>query len=140
LTQQLILVRGLPGSGKSTLAQSLAAVHVEADMYFITEAGDYCFEPSKLGDAHLWCLTQTQRHLNAGNDVVVSNTFVQYWEMKPYLNLAEKLGVECRIICCVGNFDSLHNIDNQTQTRMKKKWQKCQWLNQEIHQPLATYK
>lgn len=140
LAQQLILVRGLPGSGKSTLAQSMDAVHVEADMYFIMDNGDYCFESSKLKYAHEWCLKQAKLNLRAGRNVVVSNTFVQYWELKPYLDLAEHLDVEYRIICCVGSFGSLHNIDHKTQTKMKNKWQKCQWLHQEIYQPLAKQK
>lgn len=39
---KLILIRGLPGSGKSTLAETMTGFeHLEADMFFIDEKGDY---------------------------------------------------------------------------------------------------
>jgi len=56
---QLTLIRGLPGSGKSTLAKTMvepkAAVHLEADMFFMSESGEYCYQQSKVKAAHAWC-------------------------------------------------------------------------------------
>jgi predicted kinase len=136
LPQHLILIRGLPGAGKSTLARSMNLVHLEADMYFMHN-GKYNFDASKLAQAHQWCLNQTKLNLRAGKNVVVANTFIRYWEIKPYIELAKAEKIESNIICCVGNFRSVHDIDTDTLNKMVKNWQKCQWLKQEIYQPLV---
>jgi len=94
--KQLFLLRGLPGSGKSTLAKSLMNAqtgHVEADMFFMKN-GEYKFDGAKLKDAHEWCRKEAEDFMGPyGFDtVIVSNTFTQEWEMKPYYELAEKYG------------------------------------------------
>ena len=90
--KELFLLRGLPGSGKSTLAESLGGSHMEADKYFTYE-GKYEFDVTKLKDAHDWCQNAVRVFMeNKSKRVVVSNTFTQEWEMKPYFNLAEKHG------------------------------------------------
>ena len=95
--KELILLRGLPGSGKSTLAKSIGGIHIEADQYFM-ENGEYKFDATKIKLAHNYCQTHTQawmqmdgEQVNA-NRIIVSNTFTQEWEMKPYFELAEKYG------------------------------------------------
>ena len=90
--KELFLLRGLPGSGKSTLAESLGGSHMEADKYFTYE-GKYEFDVTKLKDAHDWCQNAVRVFMeNKTKRVVVSNTFTQEWEMKPYFDLAEKHG------------------------------------------------
>jgi len=90
--KELFLLRGLPGSGKSTLAESLGGQHMEADKYFTYE-GKYEFDVTKLKDAHDWCQNAVRVFMeNKSKRVVVSNTFTQEWEMKPYFDLAEKHG------------------------------------------------
>ena len=90
--KELFLLRGLPGSGKSTLAKSLGGKHLEADMYFIDSEGEYKFDADKLKRAHNWCQSNTELAMALGEKIVVSNTFTQEWEMKPYFELAEKYG------------------------------------------------
>ena len=95
--KKLLLLRGCPGSGKSTLAESLASgvgsAHFEADMFFVKD-GEYKFDASKLKEAHEWCRKETERYMkpHGFDTVIVSNTFTQEWEMKPYYELAEKYG------------------------------------------------
>ena len=101
--KELFLLRGLPGSGKSTLAKSLGGKHIEADMFFMKD-GEYQFDFTKLKDAHRWCQNSVEEamtwdenpeieFLSAGvSRIVVSNTFTQEWEMKPYYDLATKYG------------------------------------------------
>lgn len=135
MSQKLILIRGLPGSGKSTLAKTLDALHIEADMYFITRDGEYCFDAAKLPKAHQWCEQQATELLREGFSVVVSNTFVQYWEMKPYVEMAHQRNIELMIICCVGKFASIHDVAPQTIKKMRKNWQACEWLAQQDYLP-----
>ena len=89
--KELFLLRGLPGSGKSTLANSIGVTHLEADMYFMKD-DVYNFDVTKLKDAHQWCQSECERAMGWNLRVVVSNTFTQEWEMKPYFELAEKYG------------------------------------------------
>jgi predicted kinase len=95
--KELFLLRGLPGSGKSTLAKSLDGIHVEADQFFMV-GGEYKFDASKLREAHNSCLTRVKSYMYifSGNSkserIIVSNTFTQEWEMKPYFDIANEYG------------------------------------------------
>jgi predicted kinase len=121
---ELILIRGIPGSGKSTLAQSLDFdVHFEADMYFINDAGEYCYDPSKIKDAHEWCQRMTHAALSKGQIVVVSNTFVTRSEMAPYFEMAEAFGIYPRIIEATGRWLNTHNVPESVIDAMLKKWE-----------------
>lgn len=66
--------------------------HKEADMYFIDGEGNYNFKPTQIKDAHDWCQEEVEFLMKYEHNVVVSNTFTQEWEMKPYYELAEKYG------------------------------------------------
>ena len=95
--KELFLLRGLPGSGKSTLAKSLDGIHIEADQFFMT-GDEYRFDATKLKEAHNNCLTRVKSYMyiysskDTSERLIVSNTFTQQWEMKPYFDLAEKNG------------------------------------------------
>jgi predicted kinase len=95
--KELMLIRGCSGAGKSTLAKSIGGVHFEADMYFMKD-GEYQFDVTRLKDAHQWCQNSVETVMKGwgdvlpANKVVVSNTFTQEWEMKPYFDLAKKYG------------------------------------------------
>jgi predicted kinase len=93
----LFIVRGIPGSGKSTFAKTLGGKHFETDNFFMVD-GEYKFDVTKLKAAHEWCQNSvnTAMILNITTDlnstIVVSNTFTQEWEMKPYFDMAETYG------------------------------------------------
>ena len=91
----LYIVRGIPGSGKSTFAKSLGRTHFEADMFFMKD-GVYKFDVSKIKEAHKWCQDSVNTAMILNNTsglnetIVVSNTFTQEWEMKPYFEMADQ--------------------------------------------------
>lgn len=123
----LTIIRGLPGSGKSTLARKLAdntdrTMHVEADQFF-EQGGHYKFDASQLGIAHADCLMRTRTALEAGIHVYVANTFTQRGEYRPYLALAEGLGVAVQVIDVHGEFGSIHNVPDAVITRMRNRWE-----------------
>lgn len=126
MTLKLTLIRGLPGSGKSTLAKSFDSNHYEADMYFIDDNGCYEFQPQEIASAHAWCKAMTEQSLAQKQSAVVSNTFVQRWEIMPYFKLAKRYGAEFEVIECKEDFGNVHGVEPETIQQMKKRWQEWQ--------------
>jgi NEDD4-binding protein 2 len=88
----LVVMRGLPGSGKSYAAQVHGGLILSTDDYFVVD-GEYQFNPTLIGEAHAW---NQKRASYAMEDkvpvIVVDNTNIRLWEMKPYVLLAQKHG------------------------------------------------
>jgi predicted kinase len=104
--KNLYIVRGLPGSGKSTFARSIAKSYqvFEADQYFM-KRGKYNFDPTKLKDAHNDCKQRVANRMRENlfnsiffNNIVVSNTFTQDWEMKYYRSIGKRYGYKVHTI------------------------------------------
>ncbi|KAL4640346.1 NEDD4-binding protein 2 isoform X1 [Arapaima gigas] len=91
--QILVLMRGAPGSGKSTLARTIlqqnpGGVVLSTDDYFIRD-GRYCFDQQGLGEAHEWNQKRAKEAFEKGvSPIIIDNTNMQSWEMKPYVALA----------------------------------------------------
>ncbi|XP_035536103.1 NEDD4-binding protein 2-like 2 [Morone saxatilis] len=89
----LILMRGLPGSGKSTLARELlstgpSGLILSTDDYFTHREG-YRYEPGFLGAAHEWNQRRAKDAMQDGRSpIIIDNTNIQAWEMKPYVKMA----------------------------------------------------
>lgn len=95
----LYLIRGVPGSGKSTLANQLkicGLVHsvYEADDFFMDENGNYNFDVSKLGQAHLQCQEKVKTDLRNHLSVAVSNTSTTEKEVAVYQKIAQQVGAK----------------------------------------------
>lgn len=137
----LILVRGLPGSGKSTLAQKQFAFykHLEADMYFNMD-GEYKFDASQLGAAHGWCKSQTRKAMEAGKDVIVTNTFTQAWELKDYLCIATELNIVPVIIEMQTQYGNIHGVPDEAIARMTTRWNDEDTLRRNLSGHMFTYR
>lgn len=148
LTNNLILVRGLPGSGKTTLARFLESnlrpeimtLCFAADDYFYDNNDNYVFDMTKLGAAHAKCLSKTEAAMaNAerfeeimkrakqefyGTTVIVHNTFTTAKEMKPYKELAEKykFRLTSLIVENAHGNPSVHNVPDETMVRMMERF------------------
>jgi len=129
--KNLYLVRGVPGAGKSTFAKNLGCTHFETDTFFMVD-GEYKFDPSKLKEAHGWCLDQVelamiQNHTGAVDysDIVVSNTFTQEWEMDPYFRLAESWGYRVFSIIVENRHNGInqHNVPDEKRVIMKERFE-----------------
>jgi predicted kinase len=128
--KELFLLRGLPGSGKSTLAKSLDGIHVEADQFFVVD-GEYRFDASKLKEAHNNCLTRVKSYMyifgsqENSERIIVSNTFTQEWEMKPYFDLAEKYGYKVFSIIVENRHGGVneHGVPDEKLKQMKDRFE-----------------
>jgi predicted kinase len=127
--KELFLLRGLPGSGKSTLAKSLDGIHVEADQFFMV-GGEYKFDASKLREAHNSCLTRVKSYMYifSGNPkserIIVSNTFTQEWEMKPYFDIANEYGYRVYSIIVENRHGGVneHGVPSEKLEQMKNRF------------------
>jgi predicted kinase len=127
--KELFLLRGLPGSGKSTLAKSLGGIHIEADQFFMV-GDEYKFDASKLKDAHNYCFTRTKSYMyihsskDTAERIIVSNTFTQEWEMKPYFELAEKNGYRVYSLIVENRHDGVnqHGVPADKLEQMKNRF------------------
>ena len=134
--KKVFLTRGLPGSGKSTWArkQSGYPALMSADDYFMS-SGEYKFDPSLLGEAHKDCFRRFLQTLTegssqelasnagAGTTAIVHNTFIQAWELSPYVLAGETFGYEVTIVnlhCTVEQSiaRNVHNVPENTIRRM----------------------
>lgn len=130
--KNLFLLRGLPGSGKSTLARELGNAHFETDSYFMVD-GEYKFDASKLKEAHSWCQGQVElamihNHVTYGldnSDIVVSNTFTQEWEMKPYFEMANTYGYKVFSLIVENRHggENEHNVPEDKLQAMKDRFE-----------------
>jgi predicted kinase len=126
MNKTLILLRGLPGAGKSTLAQQLGGVHIEADHFFINLAGSYKFDPTKLKDAHAWCVSKTEHCMELSlENIIVSNTFTQEWEMENYYELAKQYGYTVHSVIVENRHEgvNIHNCPPETIDRMEARFE-----------------
>ena len=122
----LYIIRGLPGSGKTTLGKSIAGTYCyAADDYFdLFHDGE--FVPSKLKAAHNHCHLMVETALSDDVPfVAVANTFTCEWEMKSYLDLAQKYGytVYSIVVENRNNTKSIHDVPEETVEKMRKRFE-----------------
>lgn len=94
-------------------------------MFFVEKGGYYSFDAKKLSQAHNWCQTEVREALLNGHSVVVSNTFVQRWEMQPYRDMAKELNIVLEVMVCKEDYGSIHQVPRITISNMRKKWEVC---------------
>lgn len=123
----LFLVTGPAGAGKSTYARkmiedSLAPIdHWEADMWMTDADGNYAFDPRLLKFCHGQCQAATKASMEAGRDVIVSNTTLTKKEAKPYIDLAKQHNYLVKIIHLNTQFQSIHNVPDWKIAEMQKR-------------------
>lgn len=122
----LIILRGIPGSRKSTAAELLSENGkypvCTSDDYFMVD-GEYRFDMTKLGAAHLNCQKLAEKYMKEGHQkVFVANTNTTEKELNTYLRMAK--ANDYRVVSLVvenrhGN-RSVHDVPEATLEAMKK--------------------
>lgn len=123
----LYIIRGVSGSGKSTLGALVSPLHcLAADDYFMKD-GVYCFDASKLQQAHAMCKDRVKIRMGCGDGpIAVCNTFTTEWEMKPYFNMAEEHGYTVFVLVVEnrhGNTD-VHNVPEDVRCKQAERLMK----------------
>jgi len=123
MRDKLIMMRGLPGSGKSTTAEKLKEIHLpvyrRVDIFSTDDfwGKPYNFVPAKIREAHLWnqnralmAMIEQQAACYRGVGVlpgysldtpaciIIDNTNVGAYELRPYIKPAYMLGYEIEIM------------------------------------------
>lgn len=96
----LYMMRGLPGSGKSSIAKDLGlggAIFSTDDFFIIN--GKYQYDPSMIGHAHTWNQGRAKKAMRDGiSPIVIDNTNIEGWQMKPYVGEAIAHGYRVEIV------------------------------------------
>jgi len=122
-----IIVRGAPGAGKSTFADRLRgtsnAFIFEADNFFVdlVNRHDYHFNASLLGIAHSWNQGEVIRACRDCPEVpvIVANTFVHNWEIKPYLEIAKMFKRPVFVFTLHTEHDNVHQVPGEKVAKMR---------------------
>jgi len=92
----LIIARGPSGSGKSRMTKEISEKYsapIFATDDFWMHNGEYQFDIDHIDDAHFWNHGRVEEAMQGGSPVIiVDNTNSQFWEMKPYVLMAQKYG------------------------------------------------
>ncbi len=130
--RDLILLRGLPGSGKTTLGEVVLYMPnnnlkpISADDFFTAPDGTYNFSMEKLKEAHNDCQQRCANlMMNGAVRVVVSNTFTQEWEMKPYFEMAERYGYRVHSVIVENRHggNNIHGVPDEKLEIMKNRFE-----------------
>jgi predicted kinase len=124
MKKSILLLRGVPGSGKSTLAILLSENDkypiFAIDNYFTNDEGNYNFDFSKNHLAYENCIQNTRKAMiESCEKIIVDNTFIFDWEMKPYFDLANQYNYQ--LFCVVvENHHGNKNVHNIKQSDVEK--------------------
>lgn len=92
----IVIARGPSGSGKSRMTKKISEKYnapiFSTDDFWMTN-GEYQFDREYIGEAHFWNQGRVEEAMQGDVPVIiVDNVNTQFWEMKPYVVMAQKYG------------------------------------------------
>ena len=132
-SRYLFMITGAPGAGKSTLAkrikdgargliEPIADVCEADDFWYIVGNGKYAFDRSRLKYAHEWCQLKARRLMEAGLNLIVSNTNIRPLDRKPYFDMAKEYGYRVVFIHLENDFGSIHGVPPEIVEGMRRNY------------------
>jgi len=129
----ILLVRGLPGSGKTTFAETIFGKDnvYSADDFFTDSEGGYYYNPSRIQEAHLFCLGNVKQRMIYDTDnaftstIAVANTFTQEWEMEKYYIIAKQYGYTVHTIVVENRHGgkNVHDVPDEKIETMRNRFE-----------------
>lgn len=128
----IFLISGAPGAGKSTFAQKLRGTEnafiFETDNFFVDSVNrrDYHFDPKLLGIAHNWNQGEVIRACRDCPEVpvIVANTFAEFRELEPYLEIARRFNRPVYIFTLLTEHDNVHDVPDEMVAKKRERIQK----------------
>ena len=95
-------------------------------MYHLDKDGNYNWKPEQVKEAHAWCQNRVMIWMIESEErIVVSNTFTQEWELKPYLEWAEKYGYKVFSLIVENRHGgkNIHNVPEEVLDKMRERFE-----------------
>jgi broad-specificity NMP kinase len=125
MEKEAVILKGIPGCGKSTVAKMIAgetgSVH-EADSFFYDDEGNYNFDFKLLGKAHMQCLANFTKDIEAGVPrVIQSNTNTSLKAYKDYMKVAKDNGYKVTVMVVENHHggENIHGVPQEALERME---------------------
>ena len=155
MASTLVLIRGLSGSGKTSLMELIVGssdyssedrASVSVNDFFVSDEGDYQFDPTQLKAAHEWCFDEAEALVKdeAIDVVVVHNVFSRKWEVDPYVEMGRKHGCVIHIVNLYDrglndaqlSRESVHDVHPGIIQKQRKRWDKDVYRDKSrFHEP-----
>jgi len=93
-------MRGPSGAGKSTKAKELgiSGTSLSTDDFWMIN-GEYEFDTNRITEAHQWNQKRARECMRKGiSPIIIDNTNIEPWEMKPYVHMAQEYGYQTRLV------------------------------------------
>ena len=130
--KKLTIMRGLPGSGKTIKVKEIAkdgAIICSADDFFVDADGNYNYDKSYQGDAHLWCEGKARYYMSNNHPhVIIDNTNVKKEHMKRFLDLAKEFEYQVQIVVVKADVETcihrnIHQVPEEVIRKMAVEWE-----------------
>lgn len=95
-------------------------------MFHVNKEGVYDWKPEKVKESHSWCQNMVGSWMSCGEErIVVSNTFTQEWEMKPYYDWASEFGYKIFSLVVENRHNGVnsHHVPEETLVKMKDRFE-----------------
>lgn len=121
--QFMLILQGVPGSGKSAFARkamtkTINAVIVSTDEWRFDLTGKYVHDRLKNRAQHQAAQQKARVLLELGCSVIVDNTNITNFHIKPYVQMAVDLDVPVKFFRTTGEFPNIHDVPDEEIKRM----------------------
>lgn len=96
----------------------------EADQFFM-KSGKYEWNPFQLKEAHEDCFERMQQFFASSSEpceAIVANTFTTNKELKPYIDFADKNGIDVTVFRMENRFKNVHGVPDFAIDKMKTRF------------------
>lgn len=125
MSNNMIIMVGIPGSGKSTLSKHLSEVMgleiCSVDHWMVDDQGNYAFDRNRLREVHENCQKKARQLLHEGKSCIIDNTNCTEMAINNYLDIASTYEAHVLIYWFMCNPETgLRNVHGVTQDILER--------------------